>query len=55
MDERQPLPDPADVSHDHLVKPAPPAHEFRFRIRTLLILLLLAAVVAAFVRILLSL
>jgi hypothetical protein len=55
MADQQQLPDPADVSHDHLVKPTPPSHEFRFRIRTLLVLLLIAAIVFTLVRFVLSL
>jgi len=32
------LPEPLEVSTDHLTKPKPASHEFRFRLRTILIL-----------------
>lgn len=43
------LPNADDVSHDHLTRPAPPSHEFRFGIRALLILMFVVAIVAGLI------
>ena len=41
------LPEPSEVSTDHLTEPKPASHEFRFRLRTILILTSAACAILA--------
>jgi hypothetical protein len=54
MSEPAVPPDPADVSAEYLYLPRPPSHEFRFHLRTLLLLMLGVAVLLTVGRLLFS-
>lgn len=49
MTDPERLPSAENVSHEHLTRPAPPSHEFRFGIRALLILMFAVAIVAGLI------
>lgn len=49
MTEPRKMPDPDDVSVEYLYQPRPPSHEFRFRMKTMMVVMTVVALVCGLI------